>query len=580
MAAVTGKEAWVDEAADGIVLLCEQSSWCWAAHDATPRRNGTVLPDLHQPYLDLGAGEVAAQLAWADHALGAAFDARVPGLRERIRREVDHRVLTPFLQRDDWHWLGWDGNVHNWCPWICGNVLVAALRLVDDEDRRARVVVRALEGVDRYLAALPPDGSIDEGYEYWWNGACRALEALDVLHHATAGALDATRVPVVRETIAFPHRMHLGGEWYLNVADARARPPDGQPWQVLYRWARRIGNEDAARHAASHRLPGVPAARAENGLGRFLGALRDTEWLAAEASSSPLVASVWLPGVQVGLARETAGSPRGLALAVKGGHNGEHHNHNDVGSVVVAVDGVPVLIDAGRPTYTAQTFGPDRYAIWTMQSSWHNVPEVRGTPQPPGREFQARDVPHTDDGRRSQVRMDLSRAYPGAGLEHWWRTATLDRSRQRVTIEDAWTFAVGVGGGVSRAQETLPARGLARTSLADARPNPEEFPEPGTSSADAAQVSADDLQAPTVVHYLLAGEVEMSAPGRVVVRPLDGARATLLAWDPSQATGHLSTVELDDPMLTVAWGERVRRLELRVPDQAQGIFVITAEVHA
>jgi hypothetical protein len=82
------------------------------------------------------------------------------------------------------------------------------------------------------------------------------------------------------------------------------------------------------------------------------------------------------------------------------------------------------------------------------------------------------------------------------------------------------------------------------------------------------------------VHYLLAGEVEMSATGRVVVRPLDGARTTLLAWDPSQATGHLSTLELDDPMLTAVWGKHVRRLELRLPDEAQGTFVITAEVHA
>ncbi len=71
---------------------------------------------------------------------------------------------------------------------------------------------------------------------------------------------------------------------------------------------------------------------------------------------------MWFPSTQVLLARPAAGSAAGLTLAVKGGHNGEHHNHNDVGSVVVALGGVPVLVDAGRPTYTAQTFGPDRYA--------------------------------------------------------------------------------------------------------------------------------------------------------------------------------------------------------------------------
>ena len=65
--------------------------------------------------------------------------------------------------------------------------------------------------------------TIDEGYAYWWNGACRALEALDIVRHATGGVLDASDIPALRETVAFPHRMHLGSDWYLNVADGQAR---------------------------------------------------------------------------------------------------------------------------------------------------------------------------------------------------------------------------------------------------------------------------------------------------------------------------------------------------------------------
>ena len=32
-ALVTDDPAWVDEVADGATLLCEQSTWCWPAHD-------------------------------------------------------------------------------------------------------------------------------------------------------------------------------------------------------------------------------------------------------------------------------------------------------------------------------------------------------------------------------------------------------------------------------------------------------------------------------------------------------------------------------------------------------------------
>ncbi|HTX26243.1 MAG TPA: heparinase II/III family protein [Streptosporangiaceae bacterium] len=102
------------------------------------------------------------------------------------------------------------------------------------------------------------------------------------------------------------------------------------------------------------------------------------------------------PGLAVGhrfAHRAVAGGQRdGLFLAAKAAHNGEGHNHNDVGPFIVALDGRPVLIDVGVGLYTRQTFGPDRYEIWTMQSSWHDVPEVDGAAQESGREHAARRV--------------------------------------------------------------------------------------------------------------------------------------------------------------------------------------------
>ncbi|MGW4897034.1 heparinase, partial [Kitasatospora sp. NPDC004240] len=244
MAAVTLDARWLDEVADGVTLLCEQSTWCWPAHDDTFGR-GAVVPDVHRPFLDLGAGEVAAQLAWIDHLLACPLDERYPGLRARIRHEADVRVLTPFTARRDWHWLGLSGDVHNWSAWIHGNVLVAALVLMPDGEPRTHAVDLAVAGLEHYLASIPADGAIDEGSLYWWQGACRALEALDVLHHATAGALGGDLGGAVRETIAFPHRMHLGGDWYVNVADGPARVSPEQPWDALHRAARRAGDTAA-----------------------------------------------------------------------------------------------------------------------------------------------------------------------------------------------------------------------------------------------------------------------------------------------------------------------------------------------
>ena len=518
---------WLAEVLDGVWLICEQSSWCWPAHDDAFRERGSVLPTVTAPFLDLGAGEAVALLAWIDHLLGERLEARYPGIRSRIRHEARVRVFEPFTARRDWHWIGLDGDVHNWNPWIHGNVLIAALRLLDDPaeaGERARIVSLAIEGIDRYVSALPADGAIDEGYAYWWNGACRALEALDIVRHATGGVLDASGIAALRQTVAFPLRMNLGGHWYLNVADGQARPPAAQPWHAVHRAARSIGDTDAAAHAASHRIAGIPAATEHEGMGRLLRGVTDPEWVAAAPAAAPLPRDVWLASIEVLLAREHRGTPEGLTVAVKGGHNGEHHNHNDVGSFVVASDGVPVVVDAGRPTYTLQTFGPDRYDLWPMQSGWHNVPVIGGVEQSPGAAFAATEVEAWVGDEASGLSLDLSGAYPGVSGS-WRRSVRLERSSRRVVIEDGWSPPAVHSAGNDRDATALPD---------------------GT----------------TQVRMLLAGEVRREAAS-VIVIPLEGATPVRISW-PETVAAALVPRELDDPMLSEVWGERLTRLDLDV----------------
>jgi hypothetical protein len=528
LAAVTLDPRWTDEVADGVTLLCEQSTWCWPAHDHTFRAYGAVVPTVTDPYVDLGAGEVAAQLAWIDHLLGEQLDERVPGVRARIRHEVDRRVLAPFVSCRDWHWLGLHGDVHNWCAWIHGNLLVAALRLVDDEPARAALVDLAVGGLERYAASIPPDGAIDEGHSYWWEGACRALEALDVLEHASQGARGGATVEALRETVAFPHRMHLGGGWYVTHGDGRARAVSHQPWHALHRAAVRVGDPAAQAHAAAHRRPDAPVAHEDQGLGRLLRALADPAWNAAVPAASPLPRDVWLPSTQVLVARREAGSPAGLTLAVKGGHNAEHHNHNDVGSVVVALGGVPVIVDAGRPTYTAQTFGPDRYRIWTMQSSWHNVPEIRETAQASGPAHAARDTSARVGDASTGLTLDIAAAYPRTDVRHWRRHAELDRTDGRVHIGESWELD-------------------------------------------------PDGEGRTLVRFLVAGEVTVGA-GWALITALEGAGSVRLHWEPADAPCAVTVRELDDPMLSEVWTDRLTRLEIDVTGAgAAGAFDLWVE---
>jgi hypothetical protein len=266
-------------------------------------------------------------------------------------------------------------------------------------------------------------------------------------------------------------------------------------------------------------------AHEEQGLGRLLRALTDPAWVATSPADAPLPRDVWFASTQVLISRTVAGSPAGLTLAAKGGHNGEHHNHNDIGSVVVALGGVPVLVDAGRPTYTAQTFGPDRYGIWTMQSSWHNVPEIRGSAQREGHGFAARSVTASVGDAASSLSLDLANAYPRDDINHWNRTASLDRAAGRVTVTDDWSLSSQGG--------------------------------------------------PTTVRWLLAGSVTVGE-GRAEVAALDGAGTAVLTWDPADAPASLTVVPLDDPMLSDVWGERLTRLDIDVTASGpSGTLVVT-----
>ncbi|MGV9363330.1 heparinase [Amycolatopsis sp. NPDC003731] len=506
-AVLTDELSVLDGAIDGLVALAEATTWCWAPHDRHTAARGEVLADPGDPFLDLGAAEVASLLAWADHVLGPRFDVRAPGLRRRLRREVEHRVLTPFERVRDWHWLGLDGDAHNWNPWIHSAVLTAALLLVDDEERRQRLVRLVVEGLDHYLAVLPDDGGIDEGVAYWWHGACRLLECLDLLAGATG--VDARELPLPAPLIRFPHRMHLGGDAYVNAGDAPARLPLAQPWHVLHRWGELLGDDEVRAHAVSQaRASGRPV-WPQAGLGRALSALADPGWRKAWAGDPDgpwLARDQWLPRVQVLVARETAGSVRGLTVAVKAGHNGERHNHLDVGSYWVAVEGVPVVADVGQPTYTAASFGPDRYRAWPLRSEWHNVPEP-GVTQEPGDAFGARDVRVGLTASEAVLSADLAGAYPG--VARWIRSVRLVRDTPaHVLVED------------------------------------------------------DDSVRPVRLRHVLAGDVELTE-GEAFVS-LGGRRVLRLSWDPLATTAELERRALDDPLLRASWGAHLSRLTLLV----------------
>ena len=429
---------FLDEIANGIWAICEQTFWGSTAH-LGQQRAGAGLPDAREPIVELFGAEAASLLAWTDYLLGAKLDSVSPRLRERIRDEVQRRELGPALARDDFSWMGFDGRKkpNNWNPWINSNLLETTLILERDPARRAHAVYKIMRSLDAFMNGYDDDGGCDEGPSYWGRAGGSLFENLELLHAATGGKVDLFAHPLVRNIGAYIYRTHVAGNWFVNQGDASARiTPDAE---IVYRFGRRIHDPIMEGFGVLLRQR-AGAYRPDNAtLGRALPALLAQRDLATAHGVDPLLGTVWLPDLQLMAARTEEGSARGLYLAAFGGHNGQSHNHNDVGNFIVYADGRPVIVDAGVETYTAKTFSPRRYEIWTMQSAYHNLPTINGVMQKDGAAFRADDVEFTSSANEASFTAELAKAYPSeAGVERWKRTVTLNRRASEVVLDESY----------------------------------------------------------------------------------------------------------------------------------------------
>lgn len=435
------KGRFLDQILDGIWLTCEESFWGVPAHLGA-QKAGTGLPDVTEPIVDLFAAETSSLLAWVDYLLAPQLEKLSPRLRPRIAFEVNRRILTPCLERDDFGWMGLGSNagkpVNNWNPWINSNWLASALLLESDRARRTQAVYKILTSLDSFLDGYHDDGGCDEGPSYWGRAGASLFDNLELLDSATRGRLSFFGLPLVGEIGRYIYRVHIARDYFVNFADAPAKVSiDGD---LVFRYGKRIGDEEMQAlggFAAAGRVPGEGSS-----MMRQLAALFDVRALQAAPKAAPLGRDAWFPGIQVMTARVKPGSTEGLYLAAQGGHNAESHNHNDVGNLIVYANGDPVLIDVGVETYSAKTFSAHRYDIWTMQSAYHNLPTIDGVMQGAGRQFAARDAEYKTSDAAAALSLNIEQAYPPeAHLREWRRTVQLDRQTPHVEILDRYKLA-------------------------------------------------------------------------------------------------------------------------------------------
>ena len=410
--------------------ICEERSWSSPAWDRKfTNWNGTKL------HGDLGSCARAALLGYTVALLGERLD---PALVTLIKREIDRRILVGVLKHGEgdpawagWFENGWMDSRENWnAVCMCGTLL-AALSTVEDRHARARFVEIAERATHRFLESFTPDGYCSEGMGYWNYGYGHFLIMGLTVRQQTGGRIDMFGYPRARIAMEYPFAFQLESGRSPHFADGGGAPGG---WQLAL--GRQVWPDLTNEKGRS-------SAILDGGLVQITLRAFGQEPSPARPEIDVLPIRSWFADAQVLVSRlkaERKGDPL-FAVAMKGGHNAELHNHNDIGSFSIMLDGALMTGDVGGEIYTKRTFGPERYAAKVLNSYGHPVPRIGGRLQGTGRRFAASVLKADFTDTRDTLALDLTQAYPDTNLVSLVRTMTFDREARSVTVSDRVRFA-------------------------------------------------------------------------------------------------------------------------------------------
>ncbi len=385
---------------DTVWAICEEYTWSLPAHlpvglEASLRQR--VPP---QQVVDLFAAETAHALAETLCLLEARLN---PWIKHRITEEVERRIFRPLFY-DPAHFR-WESADMNWSAVCAGAAGMAALLLVDDKERLAGMMDRVLRAMECFLEGYGEDGGCPEGVSYWVYGFGYYVYFSEMLRVYTDGRLDLLQGDKVRAIAAFPAGVCLSEAGiYVNFSDSDA------PYKARYPHTGLLSRLNERLEAPIPPLRRVPGFHSD-ACYRFAHYTRNFFWTDPGILGREMNEEVrWFPDMQW-LAARVRRNGTEIGFAAKGGHNGEPHNHNDVGHFILTIGGEALLCDLGKGEYTRQYFGPQRYENLHTSSRGHSVPQIGGCMQVAGAERAAQIAGWECGASRAMLQLELSGAY-------------------------------------------------------------------------------------------------------------------------------------------------------------------------
>ncbi len=378
---------------DAIWAICEEYTWVLPAHtsDLGDRYNTEVI--------DLFSAETGFALSEIVYLLSDVLD---PKVVQRIRQCLEERIFRMYLSNT----YTWEQVSMNWAS-VCAGCVGGAFIYCAPE-RFYLVKDRILATMDTFLQGFGEDGICLEGIHYWGYGFGFFTYFAQLLYEFTDGRENLFDKPICRKTAFFQEYAFLRQNHTISFSDGERigsfLPGLTHKLHKLY-GSRLLNAEYAAFTEYCHRFPAY---------------LRNFFWVDPDASVGALPERTdrFFPTSQWFVSASGA-----LSLAAKAGHNDEPHNHNDIGSFLLACDDGQILCDFGSGEYTRDYFQPEtRYSYLCNSSFGHSVPIINGCGQLPGKQYCGKVLSH--DG--GVFKADIAGAYEIQGLHSVLRQMQLD----------------------------------------------------------------------------------------------------------------------------------------------------------
>lgn len=358
-----------------INAVCDEFTWALPAHIG----ENTKTPDK---VIDLFSAETAQTLAEITHYV------KLPKpVNARILSLVYDRIIEPFENNVFW----WENSPHNWAAVCSGSVGMTYIYLFPE--RFSAVKERLINALNCFLSGYGDDGACLEGLGYWGYGFGYFIYFAELLKSFDGTDLLASDKAL--RIAEFSQNMFLKNGAAVSFSDSFR---EGTFNIGLACFLKR-------EYGKSIEIPDISSRADYDECYRFAGYLRSFLWLDEELlnGSGEVLGEKYFEDAQWYVNRQEL-----FAFAAKGGCNGEPHNHNDIGSFIIADRAGQLIADFGSGEYTRDYFNDEkRYSYFCTSSLGHSVPVIGGKGQMCGERYGAKII----EARGNSFSLDISGAY-------------------------------------------------------------------------------------------------------------------------------------------------------------------------